>query len=81
LSCSPGDLYIHTDTHVNSAEQQLALPLDLVVRFGICQLHLDKLPSALQCFASLRQRVRARLNACNPVKKQLISTFDFFPNK
>jgi hypothetical protein len=44
--------------HTYSAEQQLALPLDLVVRFGICQLHLDKLPSALQCFASLRQRVR-----------------------
>ena len=37
-------------------QQQLALPLDLVVRFGVCQLYLDKLPSALQCFAALKQR-------------------------
>ena len=36
-------------------QQELALPLDLVVRYGICQLYLDKLASALQCFAALRQ--------------------------
>lgn len=47
-----------TPDNPNSEQQNLVLPLDLVVRFGICQLHLGKLPSALQCFASLRQRVR-----------------------
>lgn len=48
----------HTTTPpCHRREQQLALPLDLVVRFGVCQLHLDRLPSALQCFAALRQRV------------------------
>ncbi|EWM25349.1 transcription factor iiic-gamma subunit [Nannochloropsis gaditana] len=44
-------------------QQQLALPVDLVVRFGICQLYLDKLTSALQCFSALRQADSASENS------------------
>jgi hypothetical protein len=38
-------------------DEHLVLPLDLVVRFGICQLYKQELQLALSCFNALKKRV------------------------